>query len=159
MKPNDEDLRQLALLDDLLAEHPEPGPALQAAMSFLAENRDDYHWVGIYRLEGEELVLGPYVGPETDHVRIPVGRGVCGTAVLENKNQVVDDVRELTNYLACNLETRSEIVVLVRDPKSQAILGQIDVDGTKVKAFGKSEENFLEAAAALLAPHVAALKD
>ncbi len=126
-------------------------------MQYLQDNRSDYHWVGIYRLDGDTLVLGPYVGPVTDHVRIPVGRGVCGTAVAENKNQVVDDVRELSNYLACNLETRSEIVVLVREGTTGRILGQIDVDGTKVKAFGKEEELFLDQVAMLAAPYVAAL--
>ena len=71
--------------------------------------------------------------------------------MAQNRNQVVADVRELTNYLACNLETRSEIVVLIREPRTQEILGQIDVDGTKVNQFGLSEEQFLTKVAALLA--------
>ncbi len=87
-------------------------------------------------------MLGPYHGPHTDHDRIPVGRGVCGTAVKENRNQVIADVRELTNYLACNLETRAEIVVLIRERGTGRILGQIDVDGTQVGAF-RDEERFL----------------
>ncbi len=128
--------------------------AVAAAMNFLSKNRTDYHWVGIYKLEGDTLVLGPYVGPTTDHVRIPVGRGVCGTAVAENKNQIVPDVRELDNYLACNLQTRSEIVVLIREPGTGRILGQIDVDGEHVNAFGKAEETFLTGVAELLAPHL-----
>jgi GAF domain-containing protein len=77
-------------------------------------------------------------------VRIPVGRGVCGTAVAENMNQIIEDVRELDNYLACNLETRSEIVVLIRHPDTGKILGQIDVDGTEVGAFDESDEALLE---------------
>jgi L-methionine (R)-S-oxide reductase len=129
--------------------------ALADAMQYLSTHRKDYHWVGIYKLEGDTLVLGPYVGPTTDHVRIPVGRGVCGTAVAENKNQVVPDVRELDNYLACNLQTRSEIVVLIREPGTGRILGQIDVDGQAVNAFGKEEEGFLTNVAELLAPHLA----
>jgi L-methionine (R)-S-oxide reductase len=123
-------------------------------MDFLHASRRDYHWVGIYKLEGDTLVLGPYNGPHTDHDRIPVGRGVCGTAVQENANQIVGDVRSLTNYLACNLETRSEIVVLIRDPKSQRILGQIDVDGTRVNQFDKAEEAFLTEVASLIAPQL-----
>lgn len=129
--------------------------ALADAMQYLSQNRPDYYWVGIYKLEGDTLVLGPYVGPKTDHLRIPVGRGVCGTAVAEDRNQVVGDVRELDNYLACNLETRSEIVVLIREPGTGRILGQIDVDGRKVNAFGKKEEAFLTGVAELLAPHLA----
>lgn len=149
------DEAQLAAIAALLAAAPGAREGVGRVMTYLHEHRTDYHWVGVYVLKGEMLHLGPYVGPVTDHERIPVGRGVCGTAVAENKNQVIADVRALDNYLACNLETRSEIVVLVRDPKSRAILGQIDVDGTKVNAFAK-EESFLERVAALLAPYVSA---
>lgn len=123
---------------------------LQQLMQHLHDRLPHYHWVGIYWLEGDTLVLGPYVGPPTEHVRIPVGRGVCGTAVAENANQIVYDVRERENYLACNLETRSEIVVLIRDPRTGAIVGQIDVDGTEVGAFDESDEAFLEAIAQLI---------
>ncbi len=124
---------------------------LQQLMQHLHDRLLHYHWVGIYWLEGDTLVLGPYVGPPTEHGRIPVGRGVCGTAVAENANQIVYDVRERANYLACNLETRSEIVVLIRDPRTGAIVGQIDVDGTEVGAFDESDEAFLEAIAQLIA--------
>lgn len=126
--------------------------AVKAAMDYLAENRSDYHWVGVYELRGATLHLGPYAGPETDHAVIPVGRGVCGTAVKENKNQIIGDVRQLSNYLACNLATRSEIVVLIRDPDSGRVKAQIDVDGTKVNSFGAPEEAFLEKVGALLEP-------
>jgi GAF domain-containing protein len=109
----------------------------------------DYNWSRIYRLEGETLVLDAYVGAATDHTHIPVGRGVCGTAVAEDKNQVITDVRELTNYLACSTQTRSEIVVLIR--KGDTILGQIDIDGHRVGAFDSSDEQLLEDMAAILA--------
>lgn len=118
------------------------------AMENLAQ-LPDYNWSGIYRLEGDTLVLDEYVGAETDHTRIPVGRGVCGTAVAEEKNQVVADVRELSNYLACSTQTRSEIVVLIRD--GEKILGQIDIDGHTVGAFDKTDEDFLEGLAGILA--------
>ncbi|MCX7924930.1 MAG: GAF domain-containing protein, partial [Fimbriimonadales bacterium] len=113
---------------------------LQRLMQYLHDRLPHFHWVGIYWLKGNELVLGPYVGPPTEHVRIPVGRGVCGTAVAENMNQIIEDVREIENYLACNLETRSEIVVLIRHPDDGRIIGQIDVDGTEVGAFDESDE-------------------
>ena len=100
-------------------------------------------------IEPDTLVLDEYVGVATNHTRIPVGRGVCGTAVAEDKNQVVADVRELTNYLACSAQTRSEIVVLIRNQGS--ILGQIDVDGHAVGAFGEADEAFLESVAGILA--------
>ena len=109
----------------------------------------DYNWSGIYRLEGDTLVLDAYVGAETDHTRIPVGRGVCGTAVSQNKNQVIQDVRELDNYLACSVSTRSEIVVLIR--RGEEILGQIDIDGHRVGAFDDTDETLLQELAEILA--------
>jgi len=118
-------------------------------MSLLA-GLDGYDWAGIYRLEGDELVLDECVGEATEHVRIPVGAGVCGTAVAERANQVIDDVRNLTNYLACSAKTRSEIVVLIHG-KDGSILGQIDIDGHRVGAFDASDEGFLKEVAALLA--------
>jgi L-methionine (R)-S-oxide reductase len=108
-----------------------------------------YDWSGIYVLDGEMLHLDAFVGAATDHTEIPVGRGVCGTAVAENKNQVIKDVRELTNYLSCSAFTRSELVVLIRN--GETILGQIDIDGHEVGAFDGQDERFLEELAALLA--------
>src|SRR5262249_21238490 len=101
----------LAELDRIM-DHAENPAAI--AMRLLAESLPHYRWVGVYWLDGDSLILGPYVGAPTEHSRIPVGRGVCGTAVAEGKNQIVADVRVLSNYLACSLETRSEIVVLIR---------------------------------------------
>jgi len=108
-----------------------------------------WDWCGVYRLEGDSLLLDAFVGAPTDHQRIPVGVGVCGTAVATDANQVVTDVRDLDNYLACSLSTRSEIVVLVR--RGGEVLGQIDVDGHAVGAFGAEDERFLESLAASLA--------
>jgi L-methionine (R)-S-oxide reductase len=79
-----------------------------------------------------------------------VGQGVCGTAVAENRNQVVPDVRELSNYLSCSVQTRSEIVVLIRD-ESGTILGQLDIDGHEVARFGATDEEFLSKLATILA--------
>lgn len=113
------------------------------------DSLETYNWSGIYRLEGDTLVLDAYVGAETDHTHIPVGRGVCGTAVAEDANQVIDDVRELSNYLACSTQTRSEIVVLIR--KGPEVLGQIDIDGHSVGAFDASDEAMLESIGEILA--------
>lgn len=111
---------------------------------------ETYNWSGIYRLEGETLILDEYVGASTDHTRIAVGVGVCGTAVAQKQNQVIADVRELTNYLACSIETRAELVVLIMSPDHE-ILGQIDIDGHTVGAFDASDEAMLEAIAKTLA--------
>jgi len=125
------------------------GFALRAFAMEQLSQLPSYQWSGIYRLDGDTLVLDAYVGASTDHVRIPVGQGVCGTAVAENRNQVVEDVRELTNYLSCSIHTRSEIVVLIRN--GEKILGQIDIDGHEVRAFDASDEAFLSSLAELLA--------
>jgi len=120
----------------------------QRAMELLA-GLPGYDWCGIYRLEGNELVLDAYVGAETDHTRIPVGVGVCGSAVSENRNKVIEDVREEANYLACSLATRSEIVVLIR--RGETILGQIDIDGHTVGRFTAQDEAMLTKLAGVLA--------
>lgn len=101
-----------------------------------------YDWSGIYVLKGDTLSLDAYVGAHTDHTEIPVGRGVCGMAVAEDANQVIEDVREIENYLSCSLETRAEIVVLIR--RGGEVLGQIDIDGHRVGAFDGEDEGFLE---------------
>ncbi len=128
---------------------PGQGAAFRRAAIELISQLPGYNWSGVYRLEGDTLVLDEYVGAATDHTRIQVGVGVCGTAVAENANQVVADVRSLSNYLACSLETRSEIVVLIR--RSNEVLGQIDIDGHEVGAFDGSDEAFLERVAGILA--------
>ena len=84
-------------------------------VGIIAERLSSYNWVGFYMLDpGDEniLVLGPYRGAPTDHVRIPVTEGICGAAVAQGETVVIDDVSEDPRYLACSLETRSEIVVL-----------------------------------------------
>ena len=102
-------------------------------------------WVGIYWLQGQELVLGPYVGPATEHTRIPVGVGVCGTAVAEDADQLVEDVRARPNYLACSASVRSEIVVLIRG--SRGVIGQLDLDSEKVAGFSADDHCVLQAIA------------
>jgi GAF domain-containing protein len=97
-----------------------------------------YTSVYMYMLQGDELVLEAYAGRDTDHTRIPVGTGVCGTAVATGKDQNVPDVRAVENYLACNTWTRSELVVLIR--RGDRILGQIDVDSDEPDPFTATEE-------------------
>ena len=111
-----------------------------------------FDWTGIYLLneESQELTLDYYIGAETDHNIIPVGRGVCGSAVADNTDKVIYDVREESNYLACSLGTRSEIVVLIKD--RDKIFGQIDVDSDKVGAFDEVDKKYLQYIASLIVP-------
>jgi L-methionine (R)-S-oxide reductase len=97
-----------------------------------------YTSVYLYMLQGNELVLEAFSGRETDHTRIPVGVGVCGTAVARSQDQNVPDVRAIDNYLACNVWTRSELVVLIR--RGSLILGQIDIDSDVPNPFTPDEE-------------------
>lgn len=127
----------------------ERGSAFRHQAMMVLSNLPGYNWSGIYRMEGGGLVLDEYVGAPTEHTKIAVGVGVCGTAINENRNVVVEDVRTLDNYLACSLSTRSEIVVLIK--KDGRILGQIDIDGHTVGAFDKSDEDFLSRIAELIA--------
>lgn len=122
---------------------------LRKMVELLYLNVPHYHWVGIYLVEGNELVLHNYMGRPTEHTRIPVGVGVCGTAVAQKQNQIVGDVTKLDHYLACSLETKSEIVVLIQD--DEGIYGQIDIDSDEPNAFGPDDESFLNAMARLLA--------
>src|SRR5207247_11419330 len=90
-----------------------------------------------YRLDAPDLELEAYAGGETEDTRIPVGRGVCGTAVAEKRDQNVADVNAIGNYLACNVFTKSELVVLIR--RGDHILGQLDIDSDVPNDFGERE--------------------
>ena len=108
-----------------------------------------YTSVYLYMLHGNELVLEAYAGRKTDHTRIPVGTGVCGTAVATGEDQNVPDVRAVENYLACNVWTRSELVVLIR--RGNLILGQIDIDSDVPDPFTAEEEAAVKQVADALA--------
>jgi L-methionine (R)-S-oxide reductase len=108
-----------------------------------------YTSVYMYMLHGNELVLEAYAGRDTDHTRIAVGKGVCGTAVATGEDQNVPDVRAISNYIACNTWTRSELVVLIR--RGPLILGQIDVDSDEPDPFTADEQTEVRKVADALA--------
>ena len=123
--------------------------ALQQVVRLLKDAVPHYTWVGIYLVEGDELVLGPFLGKPSPHTRIPLGQGICGAAVTEKATIVVDDVNADPRYLACSIETKSEIVVpIMRDGRP---LGEIDIDSDQPAAFGASDRALLEPIAAMLA--------
>jgi L-methionine (R)-S-oxide reductase len=111
---------------------------LQIAADRIRAAGQPYTSVYLYMLHGNELVLEAFAGRETEHTRIPVGTGVCGTAVAQAQDQNVPDVRAVQNYLACNVWTRSELVVLIR--RGALILGQIDIDSDVPDPFSPDEE-------------------
>lgn len=115
----------------------------------LHDNFPHYTGVYIYLLEGETLVLGPYRGRPTEHTRIPIGAGICGRAARVKETVVVDDVNADAEYIACSLQTRSEIVVpIMRDAR---VFGEIDIDSDVPAAFTARDREFLEEVARLLA--------
>jgi GAF domain-containing protein len=134
----------------------DPTRAMQAAVRSLQDGLPHYTWVGIYLLDGNELVLGPYVGKPSPHTRIPLGRGICGAAASEKATIVVDDVSTDARYLACSVDTRSEIVVPIMNGSD--VLGEIDVDSDRPAAFGDADRALLESIASRLAPRLVAAR-
>jgi L-methionine (R)-S-oxide reductase len=120
----------------------------------LKDGVPDYTWVGIYLMDGEkELALGPFVGKPSPHTRIPLGSGICGAAATEKATIVIDDVNADPRYLACSIETKSEMVVPILD--GSRVLGEIDIDSDKPAAFGAADRELLESIATLLAERLA----
>jgi GAF domain-containing protein len=122
---------------------------------FLRTEFPHFGWFGVYRRDREELVLVAYSGDRpTEHVRIPISTGLCGQAVREGRTVIAGDVRAHPEYLACFVETRSEIVVPIRD--GGAVVGEIDIDGNELNAFDATDEAFLVQVARRLPPHLGA---
>jgi L-methionine (R)-S-oxide reductase len=120
----------------------------------LQEHLKHFNWVGFYMIEkgppGEDptLVLGPYVGVETPHKRIPLNQGICGAAVTHGHTIVVDDVNSDPRYLACSIEARSEIVAPIFVKGS--VVGELDIDSHQPAAFTLDDRKLVEHCAALV---------
>jgi L-methionine (R)-S-oxide reductase len=139
-------------LDGILERGGDADDVLREVVSFLHERFEHYSWVGIYLVEGDDLVLGPWRGPEaTEHVRIPVGQGICGAAAASARTEIVDDVEADPRYLACFPSTRSEIVVPISF--EGRVVGEIDIDSDEPAAFAEADREFLERVARLISPH------
>jgi GAF domain-containing protein len=120
---------------------------MREAVKIIKAADQRYNFVGVYMLNPDENVLWlhNYQGEPTEHARIAVGHGVCGTAVAEQENQNVADVTKVGNYISCSPRTRSELVVLIR--KGAEIFGQIDIDAKEVNAFTPADQQAIEAVA------------
>ncbi|OLC30307.1 MAG: hypothetical protein AUH31_04885 [Armatimonadetes bacterium 13_1_40CM_64_14] len=123
--------------------------AAQAIVNYLHDHFTAYSWVRLYWVEGSDLVLGEWVGPAaTGHRRIADRHGVCGAAAASGRTEVVADVSRDPRYLACFSSTKSEIVVPIF--ADRAVIGEIDIDGSALNAFGAEDQRFLERVAAVL---------
>jgi L-methionine (R)-S-oxide reductase len=133
---------------------PDAVQAMTRTVHLLKAQMPDYTWVGIYLLDGNALVLGPFEGRPSPHTHIALDRGICGAAASEKATIIVDDVNADPRYLACSLETHSEIAVPILF--GTQVLGEIDVDSDRPAAFGEADRALLESVADLLAPRIAA---
>lgn len=124
---------------------------LQHICDLLESKVEQYDWVGFYFADAEKSVLhlGPYTGEATDHTVIPFGKGICGQVAESNQTFLVEDVTAQTNYIACSITVKSEIVVpLFVSGKN---IGQIDIDSHTLNAFTKEDQLFLETLNELIA--------
>jgi GAF domain-containing protein len=141
-----------AEIAEAVAREGEADAILRAVVGLLHDRLDGYSWVGIYFVEGGDLLLGPWRGPAaTEHVRIPIGQGICGAAAASGRTEVVDDVNADSRYLACFSSTRSEIVTPVL--YDGIVVAEIDVDSDAPGAFGEPDRAFLERVAETISPY------
>ena len=120
--------------------------AREAMVRLLNSSVPSYSWVGIYAVDGKDLVLDSWVGPAaTEHTRIPMGKGVCGYAAKSGRTEIVSDVSKDPRYLQCFLSTKSEIVVPIT--RDRTVVGEIDIDSDQLGAFSTVDREFLEAVA------------
>jgi GAF domain-containing protein len=152
VQPND----ILSIVGRIVETAPTTEKALDAVVELLHHRLPHYAWVGIYLMNGpSELVLGPFRGTPSPHTRIPLNQGICGAAASQKQTVIVPDVNADPRYLACSLETKSEIVVPIMH--GTHCLGEIDIDSDHPDAFGPDDQRLLEAIAAKVAPLLAKL--
>ena len=127
----------------------------QKIVAVIAQRLPYYNWTGFYMLDpgdSQTLVLGPFVGDPTPHVRIPVTEGICGAAVATGETLIVDDVNADPRYLSCSIKAKSEIVVPIYVQKN--IIGEIDIDSHDLAAFTDIDRVFLEDVAAIVGSYI-----
>ncbi|MDN7240222.1 GAF domain-containing protein [Planococcus sp. N028] len=138
-------------LDALLTGESNQIANLSNASALLNQFLERTNWVGFYLMEKGELVLGPFQGLPAC-VRIPVGRGVCGTAVSEKKTMLIDNVHEFPGHIACDAASQSEIVIpLIKDGE---VIGVLDIDSPELSRFTKDDQEGLEHFTEILLKHL-----
>lgn len=138
---------------DVLRQTSSADPMLHSICGLLAQEVPYYDWVGFYLIDQDhegQLVLGPYVGAPTEHVRIPIGKGICGQAAATGRVFLVPDVLLEENYLSCSPEVRSEIVVPIM--RGEKVLGELDIDSHSIDPFDGWDRALLEAICEMVAP-------
>ena len=142
-----------AAMDALTAGEPDPVANMANAAALFWEYLPDINWAGFYRMVGGELVLGPFQG-KAACIRIPMGKGVCGTAAQARQTQLIDDVHTFPDHIACDGASLSELVVpIVHDG---ALFGVLDLDSPTLARFDAEDAAGCEALVKLLAPRLCA---
>ena len=134
-------------LSALISGVPHPISNMANAASLLYNSLEDLNWAGFYLMENGILVLGPFMGKPAC-IEIPVGKGVCGTAVAENRSQLVYDVHQFPGHIACDSASNSEIVIPLR--KDGEIIGVLDIDSPIIGRFSEADKLGLEEFAKIL---------
>lgn len=124
--------------------HLERTALFQKTAEILDAHIGHYNWTGFYFMNNEKklLEIGPYVGAKTDHTTIPYGRGICGQVAVSGTTFEVPDVHDQDNYLACSLDTKSEIVVPIY--QKNKLIGQLDIDSHYLNPFNKWDRELLD---------------
>lgn len=127
---------------------------MQLICDLLDKDLAHYNWTGFYMadIDNRLLHLGPYAGEPTEHTIIPFGKGICGQAAETEKTFLIDDVQAESNYISCNINVKSEIVVPII--KESIVLGQIDIDSNTAAAFTEEDQALLENICKALAPYI-----
>jgi GAF domain-containing protein len=148
-------LATLKLIRQAASMSPSLGSLQETVVKVISEHLPRYDWVGFYMLDPsdpEMLVLGPFVGEATPHIRIPVHQGICGAAVASRSTIVVEDVNSDPRYLSCSISTRSEIVVPIF--VHERVVGELDIDSHTPAAFTHADSIFLEEAARIVGDYI-----
>ncbi|MBO9714616.1 GAF domain-containing protein [Sphingomonas sp.] len=141
-----------AALDSLTAGEPDPIANMANVSALLMQVLPDLNWAGFYRNIGGELVLGPFQG-KAACIRIPFGKGVCGTAASTRETQLVEDVHAFPGHIACDADSRSELVVPI--VHQGELLGVLDLDSPSPARFDHGDAAGCEALMAILGPRIA----
>lgn len=148
---NSEFINILNQVNKLVETETDSTKVMKETCILINSNLPTYNWVGFYmvsKTEEKMLELGPYVGEHTDHTKIPFGKGICGQTAESEETFLVDDVSKESNYIACSIHVKSEIVVPMF--KNNVMIGQIDIDSDTASAFKKEDEIFLKEICSLI---------
>ncbi|ODP26285.1 hypothetical protein PTI45_04125 [Paenibacillus nuruki] len=137
----------LSQLKSLIADEPDRVANLANASALLKQCLNDTNWAGFYLYDGKELVLGPFQGLPAC-IRIPLGKGVCGTSASERRTLRIADVHEFPGHIACDAASNSEIVVPL--VKGDTLIGVLDIDSPLKERFDAEDQSFLEQFAEIL---------